>query len=260
MSKSLLHFSHANGFPAETYAALLGALGEHFEVHYIAQMGHNAQYPITDGWAHLVDELVDKLKKIGQPVVGVGHSLGGVLTLFAASLHPELFSYIVLLDPPIMNPIKGGFLYCLKKLHLESYVTPVQQSATRRTHWADREEMRLYLRRRSLFQNISDEGLEDYIRYGTTQTKEGISLLFQPSIESKIFSTLPHEYVSYQRRLKVPGTLLYGQDSNVVNWFDRQAIQIYTPLKIQQVPGTHLFPLEYPQETAQLIKGMITWM
>jgi pimeloyl-ACP methyl ester carboxylesterase len=257
MDRPILQFSHANGFPAETYSALLLTLKEDFDVRYIRQFGHNFHYPIADGWGHLVHELVDELKQIGSPVIGVGHSLGGVLTLFAASLHPELFSYIVLLDPPIMNPIKGAFLYCLKKLRLHVYVMPVHQAARRRTHWPDYEEMRLYLRRRQLFDHISDEGLEDYMRYGTKQTKTGVFLLFNPAIESKIFSTLPHEYVSYQKRLIVPGTLLYGEDSNVVNWFDRKTMEICTSLNIQQVPGTHLFPLEYPQVTARLIKGMI---
>lgn len=258
MHQPIIQFSHANGFPAETYSALLLSLKEDFDVRYLSQFGHTVRYPVTDGWPYLVDELVEQIQSIGQPVIGVGHSLGGVLTLFAASLYPTLFSYIVLLDPPLMNPIKGGFLYCLKKCHLESVVTPVRQAARRRMHWSTYEEMQDYLCRRPLFQALSEASLTDYMKYGTKQTEAGISLLFRPEIESKIFATLPHEYVSYQRRLTVPGTLLYGKESPVLNWFDRQTIQWFTDLKLQSVPGTHLFPLEFPEATARLIKGIIS--
>lgn len=259
MTKPILQFSHANGFPAETYSALLLPLKDCFDVRYIPQFGHNPRYPVTDGWLCLVEELADCIRLGEAPVVGVGHSLGGVITLFAATLYPELFTSIILLDPPLMNPIKANFLYGLKKLHLASYVTPVKQAAARRTHWSDYEEMRLYLRRRPLFSRVPDAVLDDYMKYGTVQNEKGLSLLFNPRVESKIFSTLPHEYISYQKKLKVPGALLYGKDSNVINWFDRQTIRCCTSLKIQQVPGTHLFPLEYPQETARLIQGLATW-
>ena len=256
--KPILQFSHANGFPALAYRQILDPLSVNFKVRYIPTLGHRPEYPVTDNWGYLVQELIHHIEEQPEPVIGVGHSLGAVLTLFAASQRPDLFRGIVLLDPPCFNPFKSFLLWVLKQFNRQSWVTFEEQALNRRKEWPDRESALAYFQSRVFFKRFNVDVLEDYIEYGMRETDHGLSLVFDTAIESKIFSTLPHRYVSYQRSLKVPGTLLYGKHSNVVNWLDRVIIRQWTPLEVRVMKGSHLFPFEYPKETVAAIEQSIS--
>ncbi len=93
MSKEIIHFAHANGFPAKTYSKLFSYLETRFEVNYIERHGHDLLYPVTDGWAELADELQNSIESLFvKPVIGVGHSLGGILHLLASVKDPRLYN------------------------------------------------------------------------------------------------------------------------------------------------------------------------
>ena len=49
----------------------------------------------------LVDQVIDSIVRQakGRKVIGLGHSLGSVLTLMASFRRPELFSQVIMLDP-----------------------------------------------------------------------------------------------------------------------------------------------------------------
>src|SRR5487761_2659008 len=80
MSRDILHFSHANGFPAACYRKFFGSLEPDFRISAIDCIGHDPAYPVTDGWPHLVAQLIDHVSTHCRvPVVGVGHSLRGYL-------------------------------------------------------------------------------------------------------------------------------------------------------------------------------------
>src|SRR5437879_7411105 len=80
----ILHFSHANGFPAACYRKMFSFLERDFEIRYVNTIGHDPRHPVTDSWPHLVAELIERLEGRREPVLGVGHSLGGYLTALAA--------------------------------------------------------------------------------------------------------------------------------------------------------------------------------
>ena len=50
MSKEIIHFAHANGFPAKTYTKLFSFLEAKFEINYLERHAHNPIFPVTDGW------------------------------------------------------------------------------------------------------------------------------------------------------------------------------------------------------------------
>ena len=78
MRREPLLFSHANGFPAACYRKFFSYLEPDFRIGSINCIGHDPDYPVTDGWPHLVAQLIDRLSAhCRRPVVGVGHSLGG---------------------------------------------------------------------------------------------------------------------------------------------------------------------------------------
>jgi pimeloyl-ACP methyl ester carboxylesterase len=109
--KPILHFAHGNGFPSPCYRQMLMPLEAEFDCCYIDKIGHAKAFPINDNWHTLVDELREsiRLQSNNQPVVAVGHSLGGVLSILAALKEPALFRAVVLLylirfKPQVLGP------------------------------------------------------------------------------------------------------------------------------------------------------------
>ena len=101
----LVLFFHGNSFPASTYNVMLKELRRRgLQVHALEKIGHNPAYPVTSNWPHLVEEV----KAFSQPLVAthtgpvvlVGHSLGGMLSLMLAAQYPELAHAVVMVDAP----------------------------------------------------------------------------------------------------------------------------------------------------------------
>jgi len=68
-------------------------------------------------------------------VLGVGHSLGGYLTMLAALERPELFRAIVVLDSPVIGTWAGRAFGLVKRFGLVDRVTPAGATRDRRSHW-----------------------------------------------------------------------------------------------------------------------------
>src|SRR5207244_4198580 len=121
---TVLHFSHANGFPAACYRKMFSFLERDFEIDYVNMIGHDPRHPVTDSWPHLVAEQLEHIERYGEPVLGAGHSLGGYLTMLAALDRPELFRAIVVLDSPVIGTWAGRAFGLVKRFGLVDRVTP----------------------------------------------------------------------------------------------------------------------------------------
>jgi pimeloyl-ACP methyl ester carboxylesterase len=255
----ILHFAHANGFPAGCYNKLLGLLRGDHDVIAIEKMGHNPDYPVDDNWESLARELIDYVERTagGSTVIGIGHSMGGILTFLAAYNRPELFKGIIMLDPPLAYGPLALFLYLGKKSGLMERVKIVAQTKRRRTQWASREEAEAYFKKKSPFSNFNPDCLRDYVRYGTMENEAGVKLSFDVNVETDIFRTTPHN-LNFLVRRSIPGSVVVGEHSYVslrsVNKFAKK--HALEPVRFEG--GSHLFPLEYPERTATLINEIIS--
>ncbi len=257
--KPKLHFAHGNGFPSPCYRQLLMPLEAVFDCCYIDKIGHTEAFPVEDNWHTLVDELIASVQtQSTEPVVAVGHSLGGVLSILAALKKPELFRAVVLLDSPLLSRMRARAVQLSKKLGFIDKITPVYRTRTRRTHWQTREAAFEYFKRRALFKRFDDACLNDYIDYGMTHDETGYTLRFDADIEYQIYRALPHTFSSYSKRLKVPAVLIYGEKSDVIDAADRRYMRRRYGIQSIKTPGTHMFPLEYPKETAALILNALS--
>ena len=257
--KDVLHFVHGNGFPSPCYNQLLHFLETRYECCYIDKVGHCPQFPVTDNWHYLVDEVIENIKiKSSTPVIGVGHSLGGVLSLLAAIEQPTLFKAVILLDSPLLGRLKSNIVRFSKAIGLIDRLTPAKRSRLRRVHWQSRSEVLAYLKSRSLFKSFTEACLEDYIDFGLDKNESGFSLRFNPEIEYQIYRTIPHLLMQYEGRLKVPTTLIYGNQSRVIDRLDLRYMKNKYHVNHVQIQGTHMFPMEYPEATANLIMKVLS--
>ncbi|MCX4024875.1 alpha/beta fold hydrolase [Spartinivicinus marinus] len=245
-----IHFSHANGFPGETYQALFQALEQRgLSVDYLSLHGHNPRFPVADNWLGLVDELIETIKQRHQrPVIAVGHSLGGVLSAFAAEQQPHLFKAVILLDSPVLTALDCSIVNLAKRLGLIDKITPAGRTKGRRNLWVSREEAKQYFSKRSLFAQFTEQCLDDYVEHGLVDHNTGVALRYDPEIEVSIYRTIPH--IKLSKHYKVPTALVYGKQSDVIRRHQVSMMRRQRNFYVREVAGSHMFPLEDPIGTA----------
>lgn len=255
MVKEIIHFAHANGFPARTYNKLFSRLADDFEIGFLERHAHDPRFPVTDNWHRLKDELREELKKrYEEPIIGVGHSLGGVLHLLVAAENPEFYKRVILLDAPIISPLSSRSLQALKITGLIDRFSPAQMTRFRRNLWQTKEEALQHFAQKPKFEAFDRDVLRDYVEYGTIATEKGVELFFKPSIETKIYRTLPHHLPGLRGKLKIPIAYIGGDDSREARLARLSFMRKHFPIDFYFLEGSHLFPFEKPFETAEKIR------
>ena len=211
----------------------------------------NPRHPPTEGWPHLVNQWIEFVASAGEPVYGVGHSLGGYLNFLAAARRPELFRAIVLLDAPIIGPFRGTMPGATTRQPTVDRVTPAGATRDRRSSWESREDARTHFASRKLFAHFAPECLDDYVAHGLVEKDGKLRLKIDPLIEYQIYRTIPHDMMRALPRLAVPAMFIGGAHSDVVQ---RVRLAGMKPkFRMRKVPGGHLFPFEHPQDAARSI-------
>jgi pimeloyl-ACP methyl ester carboxylesterase len=259
--KQTIYFAHANGFPSPCYREMFRYLLNDFDLSYIDMIGHMIEYPVTDNWHYLTQQLIHHIERDHKDkIIGVGHSLGGVLHFLAACERPDLYQSIVLLDSPVFGGYKSKLLALFKQLSLIDYITPAKKTQYRKNVWASKAELYDYLKTRKLFQGFDEVCLEDYMNYGMEYDANRIALKFNREIEWAIYRTLPHHLPTLKSQLTVPRALIYGQETDVIKTGDIKYMKNVLNFMVEKVQGGHLFPFEYPKEAALVLKNVIRAM
>jgi pimeloyl-ACP methyl ester carboxylesterase len=255
--KEIIHFAHANGFPAGTYSKLFSFLEDEFEINFIEQHGHDPKFPVTKDWEFLRQELREEIKtRYEKPIIGVGHSLGGILHLLVAAENPELYGSIVLLDAPIISRLSSLFIKYAKKTNLMKKYSPSLSTRFRRSVWKNEEEAFQHFHKKEKFRAFDKDVLRDYIKYGTLKTEDGIKLSFEPNIEAKIYETLPHHLPKLRGKLKMPIVYIGGTTSREARLARLGFMKKHFPIRFYFLKGSHLFPFEKPKKTANILKKL----
>jgi pimeloyl-ACP methyl ester carboxylesterase len=250
-SRPILFFAHANGFPAGSYRRFLEPLKASFDVRAPEKLGHHPDYPPHPNWSALADEFLDVLAEhTAEPVLGVGHSLGGVVVLLAAIRQPRRFRALVMLDPPAAFGPRAWVAAAAKRLGFIDRITPAGRTASRRDRWPNREEALAYFRSKGLFQRFDPRCLEDYVDAGTVAADEGLRLVYEPEKEVAIFRNVPHDLAAQPAPVPVPGAIVLGRQSGVTRPADIRRLARRHQLLLSEAEGGHMFPLEHPEGSA----------
>lgn len=256
--KPPIHFYHANGFPVSVYLPMMTQLSESFRVVGMGLRGQDAQTEGNISWHRVAADLIDFLdsKQLG-PVIGVGHSVGGVATMIAAAKRPDLFSKIVLVDPvilPLMFVIGLAFNRIFGK---KGNFFAAKLARARKNGWADRFEVYDYLKNKKLFKRFDDKYLRSYVTYGFKPSDSGgIELLCPPEAEARIFENYPLDVWRWPKKVKIPAFIIWGEHSDVLN---KHTIDLFckkcSNSESYLVKGAgHLIPMEKPEELISVVK------
>ena len=251
---AIMQFSHANGFPASSYSYVFELLPE-LDVHHINKMGYGA-FPLKRNLHNFADELLDHIQRHHQePVIGVGHSTGAVVTLLAAVKQPHLFKRVILLDPVLFRFTKRLVIDMARLVGMGDRMGPTRKALTRRTHFGDHDEARQYFGGKGFFRNFDPRCFEDYVQHGLMPAASGagLELAISAQLEADIFRSV---LTRLPRKLApVPTTLVHATHHPLlepadIDWLKRHGNGIdFVPFE-----GGHMFPLEQPQATADLIR------
>ena len=262
---ALIVFSHANSFGASTYRVLFRLLrARGFKVRAVDKFGHAPDYPVTNNWPRLVQQLADFAKaetdKAGEPAFLVGHSLGGFLSVMAAARHPELARGVLLLDSPLLGGWRATTLGVFKTTQIVGSVSPGAVSRRRRNTWPDAAAALEYFRHKKVFARWDPQVLQDYVDHGTQDDGNGQRVLaFDRDVETAIYNTLPDNLDRLLRRhpLKCPVGFIGGLHSSEMKQVGITMTLQVTQGRIAWVDGSHLFPMEKPAVTAAAIEASL---
>jgi pimeloyl-ACP methyl ester carboxylesterase len=276
---SLIVFSHANSFGASTYRVLFKSLrARGFSVRAVDQFGHDPRYPVTSNWPHLVQQLADfagpEVQQHGQGAWLVGHSLGGFLSLMCAARHPQLGGHpvkgVLLLDSPVLGGWRARTLELVKRTQLVGSVSPGKVSRRRRNSWPSEAAALEHFASKKAFARWEPQVLRDYIAPGTHDTPHGTGLQrvlsFARDVETAIYNTLPHNLDRLLRRhpLQCPVAFMGGTASQEMKQvgmaMTHRLVGKDHPERLLMLEGSHLFPMEKPQETAAGIEKLLRAM
>jgi pimeloyl-ACP methyl ester carboxylesterase len=254
-------FSHANGFPAGTYRVLFEAWrAAGHAVHAVERFGHDTHFPVTSNWPHLRNELIGFIEReLRGPAMLVGHSLGGMLSLLAASRRPDLALGVVLLDSPLISGWRAHGLRLVKATGLLRRLAPGRIARTRRQAWSTPRAVREHFASKSAFARWDARVLDDYVASGFVRHGGEWRLAFEREVEARIYETLPHHLGSLLVRhpLRCPLAFIGGTASVEARQAGTSATQRLAGERFEWTPGTHLFPMEHPDTAAARVLAMI---
>lgn len=259
----VLHIAHANGFPPGTYRPLAATLTDRYRV-----IGLPAR-PLWPGsrpeemadWHPLADDLIRQLDALGlSGIIGVGHSMGGVVTLWAAVARPDLFRAVGLIDPVILPPRWLILVRILHRLGLPSRPSLIRGALRRRRTWPDRPSCYEYFRAKPFFARWPEESLRAYVEAGTRPRPDGmVELVYPPEWEARIFSSIPTDIWRAVPRLRLPTLIIRGEHSQTfLPPAQRRMERLLPQARSVVIPDAgHMVPLERPAEVGTAIREFL---
>lgn len=259
-----LHFLHANGYPPDCYKPLFELLKTEYHVFGmpLRPLWDEAKIDDIKDWQPFSDDLRFFLSSQPAPVIGVGHSIGAIVTLRAALRDPGKFKALVLIDPVLFVP---SFLFSwriVRALGLGDKFHPLILGAQkRRRTFDDLETVFRGYRNRNIFRYMSDENLRIYIAGITRKTSDGYELIYSPEWEAHIYRTGLRDFDLWRDlpKLEVPTLFIRGAETDTFLAAAAKLVKQRQPkVRVETLDkSTHLLPLERPKEVFEIMQSFL---
>ena len=261
----IIHMSAANGFTATSYLELLSFFNKQYNITGMdcraTWEGHN-QPPQNFKMKHFAEDLIQALEKQhSKPIIGMGHSQGGFVTLLAAIKRPDLFSKLVLIEPASLPYRWFDIIYpYIPKALLFKLFPFMKGSLQRQKNWQNYQQFYDRYRSHNTYKRFTEASFNNYMTYGLIQNGQQLQLRFSPQWEAYIFSIVEFMW-KYLSKLTIPTLLIRAQHSNLYTHkqFNRNKNQLSKHVSTHEVTDSfHLLPLEKPFELSQIINNWLS--
>jgi pimeloyl-ACP methyl ester carboxylesterase len=249
-----LHFLHANGFCAGVYLPFFDHFKNDFNILATDIPGqgdsdHHGRARI-EHWDIFVDDVKDVItRRMSAPIVGMGHSLGAVVTLLTAARYPDLFSHLVLIDPVIYVRPKLFLTWMVKQARMR-HLLPLPSGARRRKRFftSRQDAYRRFASGRGLFATWPDPFIRAYCQHALAGSGQGtVSLKCDPETEAQIFESLIEDVWTYPKKVSCPTLLIRGEKSDIFSAAAERKLCAMMPRARAVVidEASHFVPMEH---------------
>jgi pimeloyl-ACP methyl ester carboxylesterase len=207
-----------------------------------------------NSWREIGDDIIRTMdsERISG-IIGMGHSLGAVATMYAALKRPDLFRALVLIEPvflpaPVLDTLAQHPNY-------DQIETPLVRSALyRRYQWVSRDEAFSRFRSKAVFERLSDSALWDYVNAATVPDGDLFTLAYPREWEARIYALPPLDVWQRVAELTQPTLALRGALTDTITPESWQLWQVQQPAAtFVELPAVgHLLPLEQPARVAEV--------
>ena len=259
-----LHFLHANGYPPDCYRPLFEILRTEYHVFGmpLRPLWNEAKIDDIKDWQPFSDDLRSFLSSQSEPVIGVGHSIGAIVTLRTALRDPSKLRALILIDPVLFVPRFLINWHIVRVLGLGDRLHPLITGAKkRRRTFDDLETVYRGYRNRNIFRYMSDENLRIYIDGITRKTNSGYELVYSPEWEAHIYRTGLRDFDIWRElpKLEVPTLFIRGAETDTFLEDAARLVKQKQPkVRIEALEkSTHLLPLERPKEVFEIMQSFL---
>lgn len=264
-SKPTIHLAAANGLPVASYSSLIELLGKQ---HPITAMDCRAAWPKRSvaprgfGVEDFAQDLIDGIEfSHNKPVIGLGHSHGGLVTAAAAVIRPDLFSKLVIIEgaswPNFWQSIPARLLPRELLIQMSPFIRGSHQ---RRAIWDSRDEFYERYQQHGTFKRFTERDLRAYAEHGLFKREDGqYELVFDPAWEAYIFCSVGFLW-SFIRHLAIPTLLIRAEHSNVYTkaQFHKNNLKLGQHIEPIELADTHhLLTHEQPELVAE---SVLKWL
>jgi pimeloyl-ACP methyl ester carboxylesterase len=263
-----LHFLHANGYPPACYKQLFELLKKDHHVFgmMLRPLWDETRPEEIDDWQSFSEDLrvflstystSGSTQNAPEPVIGVGHSIGAIVTLRAALKYPKKFRAVVLFDPVLYVPQRLVEWRVRRAKDPDSHPL-IQITQNRKRSFSDLDSAFENFRGKSIFRYLSDVQLLIYIEGITRKSENGYELIYSPEWESRIYFTSLQDFDIWNtlQNLRIPILFLRGAETDTFLEDAAKLVKQKQPnARVEVVEkSTHIFPLERPNETFEIMQ------
>ena len=255
-----LHFAHANAYPPASYKQVIEPLKQ---THRVIAFEQRPLWPDAPdpkslrSWQTLVDDLIAFFDQQQlRNIIGVGHSMGSVVSFMAACKRPDLFRALVMMEPVAFSR-SACFYNRLMPWVFKKRIPMMKKTLNRPDRWPDQQAAFDFHREKRAFARMSDDALWDYINAGVVAKENAWVLRYSKHWEARCYGA-----ISYFRNRLLDSTLPVlafrgGHNSTVPTDFWAQWQRNPNHQLIDMPEYGHLLPLEQPQEIGKHMMAFI---
>jgi pimeloyl-ACP methyl ester carboxylesterase len=249
-------FCHATSFHGRSWDGIVARLPGAWRAVALDLRGHgrstaSPKHPVL--WKDFGRDVALAAEKLDlRGAIGVGHSMGGHATAYAAILRPVTFAGMLLLDPVIRPSARYG------KPWFEDHY-----ARRRRNAWSSWEKMFERFKSRPPFDAWDPRMLEDYCRHAL----KGGELACSPEYEASIYeqsSQTDCDLGDELSKIRCPVIVMRSHidpgegDVPDMNWSpcDPLLAQRLPNAVDRKIPIGHFIPMEAPDRVAEEIRNL----
>jgi pimeloyl-ACP methyl ester carboxylesterase len=254
--RPLLHFAASNAYTPACFQQFINPLLPHYRVISVIHrpLWSDAKLEDLTSWEMLGDDMMCIFEGQGLAhMVGVGHSMGAVATMFAAVKRPSLFNKLVFIEPVVLPP---AFIAAAQEdPETLEQVPIIAKARQRRAHWPNRAAAFDHFRRKSAFRHWPDATIWDYVNYGLHEKNGHITLTYSREWEAHCYGLAAYPAWQLIPQITQPTLVIRASETDSLwaeSWQLWQEIQPQATF-IEIEDAGHMVVMERPSAIAQLV-------